>query len=49
MGEMQHDGPRDAETNVAEKVEFGETYKFEDAKRKLRIVLCLADRSNFPT
>eukprot|EP00794_Sanderia_malayensis_P015998 gene15998-17609_t len=29
--------------------EFDDDFKFEDAKRKLRIVLCISDRSNFPS
>ena len=33
---------------VAQDIEFDDDFKFEDAKRKLRIVLCMADRSNFP-
>ena len=34
--------------DFAKQAEFDEDFKFEDAKRKLRIVLCMADRSNFP-
>lgn len=34
--------------DFAKQAEFDEDFKFEDAKRKLRLVLCMADRSNFP-
>ena len=33
---------------TVKETEFDDDFKFEDAKRKLRIVLCMADRSNFP-
>ena len=46
-GLMEDDQNCDENVSVKE-TEFDDYFKFEDAKRKLRIVLCMADRSNFP-
>ena len=46
-GLMEDDQNCDENVSVKE-TEFDDCFKFEDAKRKLRIVLCMADRSNFP-
>ncbi len=47
MEEVSHDESIDF-TDFPKETEFDDDFKFEDAKRKLRIVLCIADRSNFP-
>ena len=46
-GLMEDDQSHGDDVFVKE-TEFDDDFKFEDAKRKLRIVLCMADRSNFP-
>ncbi len=47
MEEVSH-GENSDVTELAKETEFDDDFKFDDAKRKLRIVLCMADRSNFP-
>ena len=47
MEDVQHGDNLDS-TDSSSAAEFDDHFKFEDAKRKLRIVLCMADGSNFP-
>ena len=47
-GLMEDDQSHVDDDVFVKETEFDDDFKFEDAKRKLRIVLCMADRSNFP-
>lgn len=47
-GLMEDDQSHNDDDVFVKETEFDDDFKFEDAKRKLRIVLCMADRSNFP-